>query len=323
MKPAKTNSIIYIISILLIFLNTSCNSSKEPIDEVIKKECEENNCYNHGECLNSGICACEDGYEAPYCSDCKIGYKLSPENKCIPPEEGMLYIKATSFKMGCKKTDDSKCNEEIEKEHEINLSAFQMDKYEVSVSKYKNCVDANTCTKPITNSTNKLCNYGSFSRLEHPVNCITWQQARDYCSFEGKHLPSEAQWELAATGSKKYRVYPWGNKTPSCDYSVIYDKSAGCNRNRTSIVGSKENGRSVYSIYDLAGNVWEWCEDTYDKNYYSTSPANNPLNTASGEYKVVRGGSFDFKKLSMLRNKYRGFAIAEKFSPSIGFRCVK
>lgn len=315
------NKIFFIFFVITLFISCSSSSSNPP--QNTKKECEENSCYNHGICLDSGVCTCEDGYSAPYCLNCKEGYMLSPENKCIPPEKGMVYVAAANFEMGCDKTMDSKCNENIEKKHSVYLSPFQIDKYEITVSQYKKCVDSGSCSKPIENANNNLCNYGSFSRLEHPVNCVTWQQAKDYCSFDGKKLPSEAQWELAATGSKKSRIYPWGNKTPNCDYAVIYDKSSGCNHGRTSIVGTKENGKSIYGAYDLIGNVWEWCEDYYNKDFYSSSAENNPINTTVNKYKVVRGGGFDFKNLTTLRNKYRGFAIPEKSSPSIGFRCVK
>ncbi len=318
----KIINILYIFT-LITFLFISCSSASDNPSETTEKECETNKCYNHGICMDSGVCRCEDGYAAPYCLNCMEGYMLSPENKCIPPEDGMMYVAAASFKMGCNKTTDAKCDEDTEKLHNVYLSPFQIDKYEITVSDYKKCVEANACSKPVTNSANNLCNYGSFSRLEHPINCVTWQQAKDYCSFTGKKLPSEAQWELAATGSKKSRIYPWGNKTPNCDYAVIYDKSPGCNRGRTAITGSKENGKSVYGVYDLIGNVWEWCDDYYDKDFYLNSPENNPLNTTAGKYRVVRGGGFDFKNLTTLRNKYRGFAIPEKPSPSIGFRCVK
>jgi formylglycine-generating enzyme required for sulfatase activity len=319
----KEDTMKYLLSFYLIFLIFSCTSSTDTTPIVVNKECKENNCYNHGQCLDSGTCVCDDGYEAPYCLDCKQGYMLSNENKCVPPEEGMMYIVSTNFLMGCDKTNDSKCDENIEKKHNVHLSSFQMDKYEITVSKYKECVDNNACTAPTSNTINSLCNYGSFSRLEHPINCVTWQQASDYCSFVNKKLPSEAQWELAATGNSDYKIYPWGNKTPSCEYAIIYDQSSGCDRGRTAIVGSKEIGKSPYGIYDLAGNVWEWTIDTYDENFYSNSITNNPINTAPGTYKVVRGGTWDLNLKSTLRNKYRGYAIPEKFSPSIGFRCVK
>jgi formylglycine-generating enzyme required for sulfatase activity len=127
---------------------------------------------------------------------------------------------------------------------------------------------------------------------EHPVAYVTWDDARAYCEHFGLRLPSEAEWEYAARGAEG-RKYPWGDG---------WDDARCCNLSHrgpsgsTFPVGSFPAGASWCGALDMAGNVWEWCEDWYDKDYYQGAPERDPPGPASGEHRVVRGGGWFYSK---------------------------
>ncbi len=130
------------------------------------------------------------------------------------------------------------------------------------------------------------------------------------------HLPTEAQWEKASRSTENDQ-YPWGNETPEathCNY--------GMNVKETTVVGKySPKGDSPSGCIDMAGNVWEWVEDWYDPDYYSSSPAANPIGPVSGLFRVVRGGSWAYGSKN-LRSAYRGRVDPEVADDGIGFRCA-
>ncbi|MEW6402683.1 MAG: SUMF1/EgtB/PvdO family nonheme iron enzyme [Chloroflexota bacterium] len=205
--------------------------------------------------------------------------------------------------------------------HKVYLDAFYMDTYEVTNANYKACVDSGICTPPKTTPEDTIysvsSNYYSSSQFnDYPVINVDWSQAKTYCEWRSSSLPTEAQWEKAAR-STDGRTYPWGEGF-NCN-------RVGCNYEPHK-VGSFESGKSPYSIYDLAGNVWEWVADLYDPNYYSTSPYSNPLGPSSGQYRVLRGGSWanmysGYENRTTNRYWYRPSYVYEY--TLIGFRCVR
>ena len=210
------------------------------------------------------------------------------------------------------------------------LNAFKMDKYEVTVAEFKKCVNAGKCSKSNfkTKSDHEYYNYGNSSRDNHPMNGVNWYGAKEYCSFVGKRLPTEAEWKYAAYGTDG-RKYPWGNEEASCYYAVMDDGdkhggrySDGCGKNRTWPVGSKEAGKSPFGLYDMGGNVWEWCSDYYVVDYYKNSPKNNPQGGSTSARRVLRGGGWSSES-GYLRSSNRSGNEPTLMNSSRGFRCVK
>jgi formylglycine-generating enzyme required for sulfatase activity len=200
--------------------------------------------------------------------------------------------------------------------HHVVLDAFSIDKTEVTNALYKACEDHSVCEPPqASNSNTQTSYYGNPEFDDYPVIYVTWDQAKKYCEWRGARLPTEAEWEKAARGTDG-RTYPWGEKIDESFANFNYSVSD------TTAVGSYENGKSPYGVYDMAGNVWEWVADWYSDTYYDRSPAENPSGPASGEIRVLRGGSWGLVGLSV-STSYRYARDPADTSPDLGFRCAK
>ncbi len=148
----------------------------------------------------------------------------------------------------------------------------------------------------------------------HPVVGVTWFGARAYANWVGRKLPTEAQWEKAARGTDG-RLYPWGNLEPN--HSLVkYNSISG-----TTPVGSYPSGASPYGLLDMAGNVWEWCQDWFDADYYKKGLRKNPLGSKTGETRVTRGGCWTNMAWS-LRSACRDMVGPNVANLRIGFRCA-
>ena len=222
----------------------------------------------------------------------------------------MILIPAGEFGMGCNAQMDSSCYENEKPYHKIYLDAYDIDKYEVTQTEYGQCVSAGKCKD------NKKVE--GFSGDHQPVMGVNWEDAEGYCQWAGKRLPTEAEWEKAARGTDG-RIYPWGNQASNCNLANI----SGCG-SATKAVGSYPSGASPYGVMDLAGNVWEWVNDRYDRYYYANSPSRNPSGPSSGSTMVLRGGSWDYNA-KLLRASARGaeFSGGRSFSLGYGFRCAR
>ncbi len=153
---------------------------------------------------------------------------------------------------------------------------------------------------------------------DHPVVCISWDDAAAYCKWAGLTLPTEAQWEKAAQGPGGYK-YPWGNEWDE----TLCRNSNNKGSETTAPVYSYPSGVSGYGIYNMSGNVWEWCRDWYDEKYYKSSPKENPAGPSQGSYRVNRGGSWLLVVAGSFRAAYRRRSAPSYRSGRRGFRVAR
>ena len=221
----------------------------------------------------------------------------------------MMLIPAGDFLMGSPEGE----GDDEDPQHTVFLDAFYIDRYEVTNAQYKLFMDATGHSAP------KYWDDPRFNAPDHPVVGVTWYDAQAYCQWAGKRLPTEAEWKKAARGGLVGKKFPWGDTISHNDAN--YDGTGERDKwEYTSPVGSfPPNG---YGLYDMAGNVWEWCADWYGANYYSISPRSNPKGPDSGEHKVLRGGSWGHSGI-YLRTAYRDSRNPVLDSNFVGFRCVQ
>ncbi|MBM4371503.1 MAG: SUMF1/EgtB/PvdO family nonheme iron enzyme, partial [Deltaproteobacteria bacterium] len=227
-----------------------------------------------------------------------------------------------TFWMGCYSDEDVQYNACAGDEypyHEVFLHGFEIDRFEVTVSRYAQCMGAGACGTP--EDSNAACNYGKGGRHEHPVNCVSWFQAEAFCAWDGKRLCTAAEWERAARGEDG-RVWPWGNEVPDCDKAVMSIGAATCAATGTLPVGSVPAGASPHGVQDMAGNVAEWVADWYLEDWYYQSPANDPKGPINGSQRELRGGGFD-ATFPMLRTSLRDSVQPIAGYGNLGIRCCR
>jgi formylglycine-generating enzyme required for sulfatase activity len=245
----------------------------------------------------------------------------TPTNTPVADNSEVL-IPAGPFQMGCDSGNDS-CAYYEQPLHTVTLSAYSIDKYEVTNHRYKACVDAGGCTAPEADfSMTRNPYYNTTTYAYYPVIIVDWNQAATFCAWDGKRLPTEAEWEKAARGNKDTRIFPWGNSAPDCTKANIYISDTCFWVGDTSAVGAYPKGASPYGVMDMTGNTAEWVSDWWQADYYSMSPASNPTGPATGTYRVLRGGAWDNvareARLAGRSNHDPGSGFLEG-----GFRCVR
>jgi len=240
----------------------------------------------------------------------------------------MLYIPAGDFLMGSADAD-SAANDDEKPQHKVYLDAFWIDRTEVTNAQFRKCVEASVCQAPTTcDWGDPTPTYNDDAKSDHPVVCVDWNQAKAYCEWAGAHLPTEAEWEKAARGTDG-RIFPWGNtfddsKVNFCDRNCEFDHKdtdADDGYALTAPVGSYPAGASPYGALDMAGNVREWVADWYDGSYYVHSPVNNPEGPDSGDFRVMRGGSW-YPDWSGVRAAGRSSRDPGNTASGTGFRCA-
>ncbi len=274
--------------------------------------------------------------------------------------EGMATIAGSKFFMG----SDEKDFPLWSPAHKVQVSAFCMDVNEVTTEAYAACVEKGECKRadrtPSYPKSDKqtdaqhekniaayseLCNFGEEGKIKpgrekHPVNCVSWFLADEYCKVQKKRLPTEAEWEYAARGADG-RKYPWGDqagadgqhmnacgkecaaweaekgiepKTPT-----MYDDDDG--HFGTAPVGTFPKGVTKFGVNDMVGNVWEWTSDWYAT--YTPEEQTNPTGAKTGERKAIRGGGFNGGFPLWVNPAFRYHQVATASVHGIGFRCAR
>ena len=253
--------------------------------------------------------------------------------------ENRIEIPAGEFLMGAQKSDpkepnyDPEAHDDESPVHPVFLSGYRIGRYPVTVAEYLRFV------KDGGYEEESYWKGGGFGKWKEPgswqeqvdnptrpVVEVSWYEATAYGAWMaarrrvfGCRLPTEADWERAARGTTG-RKYPWGNEPPN-ERRANFAPSWKPNVGHPAPVGAYPLGDTPEGISDMAGNVWEWCSDAYDKEYYGKSPKKDPKGPALGGACVLRGGSW-FSQSGRLRSAFRGVNLPEFRSDDFGFRVV-
>ena len=226
-------------------------------------------------------------------------------------EPSMVLVPAGEFTMGSANGDADE-----RPPHQVYLDSFLIDRHEVTVEQYAAFLQETGNSAPSDWRT-----MNQPSNKKRPVSNVDWADAAAYCKWAGKRLPTEAEWEKAARGTDG-RLYPWGNEPPTPRHAN-YGQTGSSNNGALAPVGSFEEGKSPYGVYDMAGNVWEWVSDWYDHDYYKGSQQRNPEGPPTGGFKGIRGGAWNSSPRA-LRSSDRYWdppTFRSQYLP--GLRCVK
>lgn len=221
----------------------------------------------------------------------------------------MVLIPSGDFTMG-----SSLGGSDEQPEHEVKIRDFYMSKTEITVAQYRNYCTATGTAMP---------EKGIVWVDNHPMTFVSWHEAVNYCkwlsNFTGEkyRLPTEAEWEYAAKGGDKSKNYKYSGGNNLNDVGWYQINSGGFGHAEVAKLKENELG-----LYDMTGNVWEWCNDWYGKTYYLVSSKENPQGPPSGAVKVARGGAWRTPAKSV-SNTFRFFMTPTASSNYVGFRIVK
>jgi formylglycine-generating enzyme required for sulfatase activity len=243
----------------------------------------------------------------------------TPEPFITQTGSRMIFMPEGIFRMG---DDEGEADERPS--NLIRLNAYYMDEAEVTNGQYAQCVEDGVCPLPDRDNAAFYLDgyYSNLDFKDYPVVNVSWYDAQTFCEWRGGRLPSEAEWEKAASFDPiqgiKFR-FPWGD---TFDGSALNDVSTDDGYRGPAPVGSYANGRSPIGLYDMAGNVLEWVNDWYGFRTYRDMTDTNPLGPVEGEFKVIRGGSWLSDEESDLT-----VIVRSSFEPLVardhlGFRCA-
>lgn len=257
------------------------------------------------------------------------GKRLAAERIKLPSHDEMVLVPAGPFLMGSDKKVDPKAYLTEMPQHTVHLDAYEIDKHEVTTVQFLKFVLA-TARAPLIDWRYDGGNFQD-TMVNHPVMHVSWQEATDYCTWAGKRLPTEAEWEKAARGEDG-RIYPWGDQPAGLSRANFGRGGlSGPVRDRPErlmlyppiiSVDKYENALSPYGAYQMAGNVAEWVADWYDKEYYKTAPDKNPKGPEKGTQRAFRGGGWIDSTPSVRVAQRNGTEPTTKMN-WLGFRCAR
>lgn len=203
--------------------------------------------------------------------------------------------------MGCV-PGDGECGPGEKPAHRVMISKpFEIAESETTNAQYEGCVDSGTCRRvPVVGN------------ATHPVVGVTWGDAATFCKWAGGRLPTEAEWEYAGRGGRPGYRFPWGNEE-SPDRANF---QSGLSR---AVKSFEPNG---FGLFDVSGNVWEWCEDLFDESYYGRSPERDPKGPTEGKTRALRGGSW-YNSGDQMRLSFRTALDPSTRLGYVGFRCAQ
>lgn len=298
--------------------------------------------YGGGSCRLCSADCIEFEAEGTYCGDgeingpeecdgqegceelCTLSASAPP---CAPscPTLDWRFLSALSFEMGYASGSPQEAPV-----HAATVAPFLMTRSEITIDQYASCVQAGVCSPPRDRNDSRSCNWGAADRRQHPINCITWSDARSFARWVGGDLPSETQWERAARGANGTGLYPWSTDSsvtePTCEQAVIGGAVGECGINGTSVVCSSPMGDSPDGLCDLIGNVWEWTLDIYlpyDGSAHDDSPrCMSPDCEDSEGYRTLRGGGWTAYASGWRATMREGYPAGNALN-FFGFRVVK
>jgi formylglycine-generating enzyme required for sulfatase activity len=236
-----------------------------------------------------------------------LAIACAPDTKTPIDRSSMVLIPAGNFVMG-KEGGGEDCPP-----HQVEISAFYLDKYEVTNGEYLKFCEATDHRLPEFWGTG---NYGSGPEFpDHPVVGVSWNDARLFAQWAGKRLPTEAEWEYAARGGLQEENFPTGGTLEPSMANYSDSKQKG----PVPVGNFPPNG---YGLHDMAGNVVEWVADRYAPDAYGTGSAPNPTGPSSGRFRVIRGGGWH-SGATCNRVYYRNALPPNWVDFNVGFRCAK
>lgn len=235
------------------------------------------------------------------------------EGRQIQPSTGetaaqrWVTIPPHTCQVGCV-PQDSECSDNERPRHPVRIAReFGLMATEVTVSAFRAYALAAKGAMP---------QQPEWSADDHPVVNVMWGEAAAFCQWTGGRLPSEAEWECAARGGGDGQIYPWGDK---------YEPGRANDSDAFRHAGTRKVGSyppNAYGLFDMVGNAWEWVNDWFEDGYYKQSPSENPAGPATGQSRVMRGGSWrPYPRVFRISNRGRG--QPDRASYYIGFRCAR